>query len=66
MVISFLFLAVILALGVNLLNSERTKNRKSTAIGDGGGGGGGGGGGRPGNQSTIYDLWELRSTIWIF
>ena len=30
MVISFLFLAVILALGVNLLNSERTKNRKST------------------------------------
>jgi uncharacterized membrane protein len=32
MIVSFLFLAVILALGVSLVNSERSKNRKSTEI----------------------------------
>ena len=36
MVVSFLFLAVILALGVSLVNSERSKNRKSMEVGGAG------------------------------
>ena len=39
MVVSFLFLAVILALGVSLVNSERSKNRKSMEVGGAGVGG---------------------------